>query len=112
MKNILIIIMFFLSACESTIMKASYESCSKYGFKEGTDGFANCILTEGSERRKRIDQGLIQIGGSDATSAYMAVNHPEYYSDYQEQADRRKMIQQQEETNTRLFFLNSKLNSY
>lgn len=88
MKSFVILFCFFLGACKSDI------------------GLSQRL------NNPQTQMGLMMMGGADPSAAYMAVNHPEYYSDYQEQADRRKMIQQQEETNTQLFFLNGKLNSY
>ena len=59
---LLAISIFSLSGCVSNTYERGEatwtDRCKRYGFKVGTDAFANCMLTEHNAYRKRLQDFL------------------------------------------------------
>lgn len=77
MKNILIIVMFFLSGCmlnKEKRMNVFEKTCASYGYIKGTDKFTECMRDENRAWFDRINANNHTSTGFSCTTIGMYTN--------------------------------------
>lgn len=61
MRPLMIAALFLLSACSTDGLKLASQDgprCQSYGFKPGTDAYANCMMQQDAERERRASEAI------------------------------------------------------